>query len=140
MTLVKKTKPINILFYCLSLSIMAKRKIMEQINTLLEKYNNFKYEQLRSFEKLSETSWIATLVVQDDDGEDVESIRLEFINIKESRILVNDVLAFLDMSSGVSVIREHDRYAFAIGSWDSVLDVNNAPLYIISEDIKILDQ
>jgi len=33
---------------------------MEQMTTLLEKYNNFKYEQLRHIEKTSETSNLPT--------------------------------------------------------------------------------
>lgn len=111
---------------------------MEAINKVLEKYNNFQYEQLRHIEQLADGSKIVTLVVQDDDGEDVESVKIEFKDIKHSKILVNDVLSYLDMSMGVSIVKEHDLYGFAIGSGSSMSHVQSAPLYIIASGMKIL--
>lgn len=110
---------------------------MEQINSVLEKYDHFRDAQIRSAESLPDGSKIITIVVQDDDGEDINSITIEFNNIKESRILQNSVLPFLDMMSGISIIKEHDLYGFALGSGSSMIHVNNAPMYIIASDIKI---
>lgn len=110
---------------------------MEEINRLLEKYNHFKYEQIRSVEQLPDSTKIVTLVVQDDDGEDVNTIKLKFNDIKDSKILVDSVLSFLDMTSGITLIRENNLYGFAIGSGTAMLHVHNAPLYIISLDITI---
>ncbi len=113
---------------------------MDEIEALLNKYNNFKYEQIRSVEQLPDSSKIVTLVVQDDDGEDINTIKLEFTNVKDSKILVNDVLSFLDMTSGITLIKENDLYGFAIGSGTAMLHVHNAPLYIIASDVKIIQQ
>ena len=113
---------------------------MEEIDILLKKYNNFKYEQIRSIEQLPNSSKIVTLVVQDDDGEDVNSVKIEFSNIKDSKILVNSVLSFLDMTSGITIIKENNLYGFAIGSGSSMHHVHNAPLYIVSSDIKIEEE
>ena len=110
---------------------------MEKINALLEKYNHFKFEQLRSIEQLPDSSKIVTLVVQDDDGEDVNTITIEFKNINDSKILKNSVLSFLDMGSGITLIKENGLYGFAIGSGTAMLHVHSAPLYIIASDIKI---
>ncbi len=110
---------------------------MEQINSLLEKYNHFKDAQIRSIQPLSDSSKVVTIVVQDDDGEDLNTISIEFKDIKESRILQNSVLPFMDMGSGISLIKEHDLYGFAVGSGSAMLHVHNAPLYIIASDIKI---
>lgn len=111
---------------------------MEAINTLLQKHNNFKYAQLRSIEQLSDDTRTLTIVVQDDDGEeDLHTIIVEFKNIKTSRILQNEVLGYLDMSFGISIIKENDLYGFALGKGTAMLHVHNAPLYIISSDIKI---
>jgi hypothetical protein len=110
---------------------------MEQINSILEKYNHFKDAQIRSVQSLSDTSKVVTLVVQDEDGEDLHTISIEFKDIKESRILQNSVLAFLDMMSGISIIKEHGLYGFAVGSGSAMLHVHNAPLYIIASDITI---
>lgn len=112
---------------------------MEEINTLLEKYNHFKYEQIRSIQQLPDASKIVTLVVQDDEGEDVHTIKIEFKDIKSSRILVDSVLAYLDMTSGISIVKDHGLYGFAIGSGTAMLHVQNAPLYIIASDVKVIE-
>lgn len=111
---------------------------MDEIYALLEKYNNFRYEQIRSIEQLPDSSKIVTLVVQDEDGEDTNTVKIEFTNVKDSKILVDSVLSYLDMTSGISIINENNLYGFAIGHGDAMLHVHNAPLYIISSDIKIL--
>ena len=112
---------------------------MNEIDKLLEKYNNFQYEQLRSIEQLEDGSKIVTLVVQDENGEDTHMAKIEFSNVTKSHILVNSVLSYLDMSMGISIIKEHDLYGFAIGSGSSMSHVQSAPLYIIASDIKILE-
>jgi len=113
---------------------------MEKINQLLQKYDNFQYEQLRSIEQLEDGSKIITLVVMDEDGEDVHSAKIEFKNIKDSKILVNSVLSYLDMSMGISIIKEHDLYGFAIGSGTSMSHVQSAPLYIVASEINIIEE
>lgn len=110
---------------------------MQHIAPLLEKYNNFKYEQIRSVENLSDTSKRVTLVIQDDDGEDVSSVKIEFSGITSSKILKNEVLSFIDMSSGITLIKEHGLYGFAVGSGTAMLHVHNAPLYIVASEVSI---
>ena len=110
---------------------------MEQINTLLEKYNNFKDAQIRSIQSLSDTSKVLTIVVQDDDGEDLNTVKIEFKNITNSQILDNSVLSYMDMGFGISIIKEHDLYGFALGKGTAMLHVLNAPLFIVASDIKI---
>lgn len=111
---------------------------MEEINALLEKHNKFKYAQIRSIEQLSDDTRTVTIVVLDDDGEeDLHTVKIEFIGIKSSRILVNEVLGYLDMSFGISIIKENDLYGFALGNGSAMLHVHNAPLYIVASDIKI---
>ena len=110
---------------------------MEKINTLLEKYNNFKDAQIRSIQSSSDSSKVVTLVVQDDDGEDLNTVKIEFNNVTNSKILDNSVLSYMDMGFGISIIKEHDLYGFALGKGTAMLHVLNAPLYIIASDINI---
>lgn len=110
---------------------------MEEINTLLEKYNNFKDAQIRSIQSLSDTSKVLTIVVQDDDGEDINTVKIEFNNVTNSKILDNSVLSYMDTGFGITIIKEHNLYGFALGKGTAMLHVHNAPLYIISSDIKI---
>ena len=117
--------------------LLRKGKIMEEINALLEKYKNFKDAQLHSIQSLSPTSKVLTIVVQDDDGEDLNSVNIEFNNITNSQILDNSVLSYMDMGFGISIIKEHGLYGFALGRGTAMLHVHNAPLYIIASDINI---
>lgn len=111
---------------------------MEAVNVLLEKYNHFKYAQLRSIVQHPNTSKTVTLVVQDDDGqEDLHTISITFSDIKNAQILSDAVLPFLDMASGISLIKEHHLYGFALGRGSAMLHVHNAPLYIIASHITI---
>lgn len=113
---------------------------MEQINALLEKYNHFKFAQIRWIQKLSDTSSAVTLVIEDDDGEETDRVKLVFNGIKQKRILDNSVLAFLDMMSGISIVKEHDLYGFALGRGDAMLHVLNAPMFIVCENITIEEE
>lgn len=110
---------------------------MENVNALLKKYNNFKGAELRSIYPLAESSKVVTLVIQDDDGEDLNSVEIEFNNITNSQILDNSVLSYMDMGFGISIIKEHGLYGFALGSGTAMLHVHNAPLYIIASEVKI---
>ena len=113
---------------------------MEKVSPLLEKYDNFRYAQFRSIQQLADGSKIVTIVVQDDDGEDLNTVELEFKNINDSKILVDSVLSFLDMTSGISLIKENNLYGFAIGSASSMIHVHSAPLFIIASEIKIQEK
>lgn len=112
---------------------------MKEIEDLLQKYNHFKYEQLRSIQQLPDSK-IVTLVVQDDEGEDVNTINITFSGINASRILENSVLSFLDMGFGITLIKENNLYGFALGSGTTMLHVHNAPLYIVASDVKIEEE
>ena len=113
---------------------------MEEINSLLKKYDNFRAAQLRTIQQLPDSSKIITIVVQDDDGEDINTVKLTFNNINNSHILVDSVLPYLDMMSGISIIKEHDLYGFAVGRGDTMFYVHSAPLFIVASDITIEEE
>ena len=110
---------------------------MEQVKSLLEKYDYFRAAQIRSIEPTSDSSKMLTLVIQDDEGEDTDIICIEFKDIKSSKILINSVLPMLDMMGGISLVKEKNLYGFALGRDTAMLHVQNAPLYIIAADISI---
>ena len=110
---------------------------MEQINNVLEKYNHFKDARISSVESPADRSKvIINIVVEDDEGEIMNTVSIEFRDIKQSRLLQNNVLGFLDMMS-VSIVKEHDLYGFALGSDTAMLHVHNAPMYVIASEISI---
>ncbi|QOP44543.1 hypothetical protein FJR45_11565 [Sulfurimonas sediminis] len=109
---------------------------MKEIEELLQKYNHFKHEQLRSIQQLPDAT-VVTLGVLDDEGEDVNSVDITFKGVSASRILDNSVLSFMDMGFGITLIKEKDLYGFALGSGSTMLHVHNAPLYIVASQISI---
>lgn len=113
---------------------------MEKINTILGKYNKFKGDMLRTIDYPTKSSAIVTIVVQDDDGEDLNSIVITFNGITNSRILVDSVLSYLDMMSGITLLKENDLYGFAVGSCTAMTNINNSPLFIIASDVTIQEK
>lgn len=110
---------------------------MKDVNIILEKYNNFKAAQLRTIKQLPDSSKILSIVIQDDDGEDINTVNIEFTDIKSSKILVDSVLPMLDMMDGITIIKENNLYGFALGRGTAMLHVHNAPLYIVASNISI---
>ena len=41
------------------------------------------------------------------------------------------------MGFGISIIKEHDLYGFALGSDTAMLHVHTAPMYVIASEISI---
>ncbi|NOR55853.1 MAG: hypothetical protein GQ531_06565 [Sulfurovum sp.] len=110
---------------------------MDEINKILEKYNHFKDMQLRTVRNITESSKVLTIVEMDEEGEDLHTVRITFSDIKQSRILVDSVLSYMDTGFGVSIIKENGLYGFAVGSGTAMLHVLNAPMYIVSSEISI---
>jgi len=111
---------------------------MEQINKLLEKYDHFKHARIDSVESPADRSKVTiNIVIEDDEGEITNTVSIEFKDIKQSRLLQNSVLAFLDMMSGVSIVKEHDLYGFALGSDTAMLHVHTAPMFVIASQISV---
>lgn len=110
---------------------------MERIIPLLEKYNSFKDASFRKIERPEENTLLITLVTEDDEGEDIDTVKIKFIDIDDATLLENAMLPFLDMMSGVSIIHERGLYAFAVGSSDAMLHIKNSPFFIVSKEIEI---
>ena len=113
---------------------------MDEITRILQKYNNFKDAQIRSIRQTSDDTKVVKLVNMDDDGEDISTVLLECKGIKQSRILDGSVLPMLDMMSGVTILKEHDLYGFALGNGSAMLHVHNAPLYIVASEMTISEE
>ena len=111
---------------------------MEEINALLKRYDHFRDAQIHSLQASSDNSYIVTLAVLDEYGmEELCHVKLTFIDFTDVRLLDNHVLSFLDMMQGISIIKERGLFGFAIGSCSAMLTIQNAPLYIISKELKI---
>jgi hypothetical protein len=110
---------------------------MQEINTLLEKYNNFKGTQIRSVINITEDSKVITLSEQDEDEQDIYVVKLTFTGIESSKILNRDTLGYLDTFSGITLIQENGLYGFAVGSCTSMSNIRNSPMYMVASGVKI---
>lgn len=109
---------------------------MQEIQKILEKFDNFRFAEFQSIQPLSETSMLLTFVVQDDDGEETDKVTFQLDGVNEAKLLENRVLSYLDMTDGISIIQYNDFYAFSLGkSNDDLLAIKNTPLYAIADNI-----
>lgn len=106
------------------------------VNSFLKEFNNFKEASFRNIEGTSETSLLMTLIITDDDGEDLNKVVLEFIGVSKFKILENSVLAYLDMYSGINILkRSDDTLAFVLGQFNDTKNIYDSPMYIIASNI-----
>lgn len=111
---------------------------MEKITSLLEKYDTFKDAQLRSLEQPAEDAITLTIAILDEDFmQDVQHVVLKFSGVKESRLLENAMLPYLDTMFGVNIIHERDMYALAVGQADALIHVHMSPFYIIAKELDV---
>lgn len=103
----------------------------------LTRFNNFKDADFRSLEILSPLNIKLTFAVQDAARDhDWITLTLDFNTITDARLLENNQISFLDMSDGVSLIKDENSFAFAVGECYNISTIKSAPLYIISSSLR----
>ncbi len=111
------------------------------INSFLKKFTNFKEASFRHIEPTSDTSLLMTLVITDDDGEDLNKVILEFIGINKFKILDNSVLSYLNMYEGINILKRNDNtLAFVLGRFDDAINIYDSPMYIIATNINYKEE
>lgn len=114
---------------------------MDQITSVLKKYNHFHFATFKTIDSISQTEIHATFTIQNDDEIDTHAIKFEFRGVNDFRIVQNMVLSLLDMSGGISIIKYDHIYGFTLGrSNDDLLAIKNAPLYIVASNITITEE
>jgi hypothetical protein len=107
------------------------------VNLDLERFLEFKDAEFRSLEIINPLEMHLVFAVQDKARDfDWITLRLEFLGVKNARLLENSKLSFLDMSDGVTIIKNENSLAFAIGEYNTMNTIENAPLFIIASDMK----
>lgn len=112
-------------------------KPLNNIEEFLKRFDNFKDGEFRSIEILSPTVMQITLAGQDTARAfDWISLKLEFNQVNDAKILDNAKLSLLDMSDGISIVNNDTNYSFGIGEYNSNSNIKNSICYIESESIK----
>ena len=112
-------------------------KPLTNVEEFLKRFNNFKDGELRSIEVISPTKMLVTLAGQDEARAfDWVSIKLEFNNVSDARLLDNSKLSFVDMSDGISMINNGNSIIFGIGDCNNEAKMKSSSSYMESQTVK----
>lgn len=105
--------------------------------TFLQRFNNFKDAEIRSFEVISPTNITLTLAAQDSArAHDWITVTLSFEGVTNAKLIEENRFSFVDMSEGISLLNEADSIAIGIGFYNNLNAIQNATSFIISKSLK----
>lgn len=111
--------------------------LAKDLVNFLSRFGNFVDAEIRSVEVISPSVMQVVIACQDNArGFDWLTLKLEFSDISDARLLEESKLSLLDMSDGASLINENNSFAFGIGNYHNLSGIKNATSYIISSSIK----
>ena len=108
-----------------------------KLRNFLERFENFKDCEFRSFEILNPVTFKLTFGVQDKAREfNWISLELEFNGVNDARLLKEKKMSLVDMSDGVSIVLNNNNFGFGIGICENISCITNSSYYIICDTIK----
>ncbi len=112
-------------------------KPITNIKDFLERFDSFKDAEFRSVEVLSATSMKIVFATQDRARAfDWLCIELEFNGVSDARLLDAAKLAHIDMSDGITLIKEGDTIGFGISEYSNLSSLQDSISYIVAANIK----
>ena len=103
----------------------------------LARFDNFKDAEFRSCEIISPTDITLTFALQDSARAfDRITISLEFTGISDAQLVDGNKISYIDMSEGISIIKEDESIAFGIGECYNISTIKSSSCYIISNTLK----
>jgi len=112
-------------------------KPLTKVEEFLERFDNFKDSEFRSLEIKSPTSMSITLATQDKNRDfDWITITLDFIDVSDALLVDGNKLQHIDLSDGVTILKNQDKFYFGIGVCSSVDSIKTSTLFIESSNLK----
>ena len=103
----------------------------------LARFDRFKGAEFRSLDILSPLEINATFAVQDAArAHDWITITLKFIGVSDAQLVDGNKISFLDLSNGISMIKDDKSIAFAIGECYNIDTMKNSSSYIVANSFK----
>ena len=103
----------------------------------LARFDHFKGGEFRSLEILSPLEINVTFAVQDSArAHDWITITLQFSGVSDARLVDGNKISFLDLSDGISIIKDAKLIAFGIGECYNAESIKNSSCYIIANSFK----
>ncbi|MEA2098752.1 MAG: hypothetical protein U9P72_01325 [Campylobacterota bacterium] len=109
------------------------------INTkeFLKRFDDFKDGEIRSIELISATKISIILTAQDRARDfDWVSMKLEFNNVVDAKLLDESKLSLINMEDGITIACDDNRFSFAIGKYSNTASIKNSLCYIECLTIK----
>jgi len=112
-------------------------KPLTNIKGFLDRFCNFYDGEFRHVDVISPTTISITLTTQDKAKEfDWVSVTLEFSGVSDARLLENDKLNLVDMSEGISIIKENNLFYFGIARCENISSIKTSTCHIESSSLK----
>lgn len=113
--------------------------LKKEIDAFLKRFDNFIDTEFRSIEVVSAATVKITLAAQDRArGFDWITVNLEFNGITDALLLENSKLSHVDMSEGITLLCEENRFAFGIGKYNTLSNITDSLCYIKADSLKYL--
>ncbi|MEA1892754.1 MAG: hypothetical protein U9N33_08590 [Campylobacterota bacterium] len=101
------------------------------------RFGNFLDAEIRSVDIISPTTMKLVLAAQDSArGFDWITVELEFNGVSDAKLIEESKLTLLDISDGLTLIYEKKCFAFAVGSCQSLSNIKDAIIFIVSSSVK----
>ena len=108
-----------------------------EIETFQSRFERFVDSEIKSITVLSPTVLRILLGVQDSAlGFDWIDLSFELSNVSEANLIDNSKLAYLDMTEGMSIVFEDNKFVFCYGDYSSIRTAKDSALFVICDSIK----
>lgn len=108
-----------------------------EIKSFLSRFESFTGSEIKSITSVSPSVIEMRLSVQDSAlGFDWIDLSFEFSNVSEANLIDDTKLAYLDMSEGMSIVFEDNKFAFCYGEYSSLRTAKDSSLFVICDSIK----
>jgi len=106
----------------------------------LERFEHFKDAEFRSLEIISPTEVQATFAVQDKARDfDWITITLKFSGVSDAQLVDGNKIAYIDMSEGISIIKDDNTIAFGIGECYNSSSIKTSSCFIIANELESIE-
>ena len=107
------------------------------IKTFLSRFERFSLSEIKAITVKSPSVIEIQFSVQDTGrGFDWIDIAFELSNVSDAELIENSKVSYLDMSEGISIIFQENKFIFCLGKYNTLQTAKDAPLYIICESVK----
>ena len=108
-----------------------------EIETFQSRFERFVDSEIKSITILSPTVLRILLGVQDSAlGFDWIDLSFELSNVSEANLIDNSKLAYLDMTEGMSIVFEDNKFVFCYGDYSLIRTAKDSALFVICDSIK----